>query len=69
MVPDGPAVVRVADVADVAQGSAPRIGAATSNGGGETVYVMAQMLRGENALHVVAGLHRRMELLRRAPAR
>ena len=44
------APVRVADVAEVRTGSAPRIGAATANGRGETVYVMAQMLRGANAL-------------------
>ncbi|MFY0540242.1 efflux RND transporter permease subunit [Nannocystis pusilla] len=52
--------VRIADVADVRWGSLPRIGAATSNGEGETVYVMAQMLRGANALQVMERLHARM---------
>ncbi len=35
------------------QGALPRIGAATANGRGETVYVMVQMLRGDNALDVM----------------
>ncbi|MDC0716446.1 efflux RND transporter permease subunit [Nannocystis bainbridge] len=52
--------LRLADVADVRWGSTPRIGAATSNGGGETVYVMVQMLRGANALQVMERLHARM---------
>ncbi|MBZ5712091.1 efflux RND transporter permease subunit [Nannocystis pusilla] len=52
--------LRVADVADVRWGSLPRIGAATFNGEGETVYVMVQMLRGANALQVMERLHARM---------
>lgn len=56
--------VRVADIADIEEGSVPRIGAATAHGRGETVYVMAQMLRGENALRVIDGLHARMKELR-----
>ncbi|WP_163999821.1 efflux RND transporter permease subunit [Pyxidicoccus caerfyrddinensis] len=52
--------VRVADLADVGPGALPRIGTATANGRGETVYVMVQMLRGANALQVVEALHARM---------
>src|SRR5678816_2550740 len=47
-------------------GAATRIGAATENGKGETVYVMAQMLRGENALDVMGRLKARMAEVRRA---
>ncbi len=57
--------VRLADVADLSTGELPRIGAATANGRGETVYLMAQMLRGENALQVMKAVHARMEGLRR----
>jgi heavy metal efflux system protein len=58
--------LRVADVADVVEGSLPRIGAATSDGLGETVYVMVQMTRDGNALEVVDGLHERMDDVRKA---
>ncbi|WP_404368109.1 efflux RND transporter permease subunit [Corallococcus coralloides] len=57
--PNG-ATVRVSDVAEVVPGALPRIGTATANGRGETVYVMVQMLRGANALDVVEALHTRM---------
>jgi cobalt-zinc-cadmium resistance protein CzcA len=60
--------VRVADIGDVREGAAPRLGAASRNGQGETVYLMAQMLRGENALQVMAGLHGRMAGGAREPA-
>jgi cobalt-zinc-cadmium resistance protein CzcA len=59
-------VVRVSDVANVVWGSEPRIGAATQNGGGETVYVMVQMLAHENALEVLRHVHERMADVRRA---
>lgn len=58
--------VRVADVALVREGALPRIGAATANGRGETVYVMAQMLRGDNALDVMHAIHARMPEIRAA---
>ncbi len=58
--------IRIADVAEVRDGAAPRIGAATANGRGETVYVMAQMLRGDNALEVLDQVHARMPELRAA---
>lgn len=58
------AVVRLADVAEVVPGALPRIGSATSNGRGETVYLMVQMLRGANALDVMEGVHARMEQVR-----
>ncbi|ATB32727.1 efflux RND transporter permease subunit [Melittangium boletus] len=57
---DGRAV-RLADVAEVVPGALPRIGTATANGRGETVYVMVQMLRGANALDVMEALHARMD--------
>ena len=49
----------VGDLAQVTEGEAPRLGAATQDGHGEVVYLMAQMLRGENALEVLRGLHER----------
>ncbi|GEJ56682.1 efflux RND transporter permease subunit [Anaeromyxobacter diazotrophicus] len=61
-----PSPVRLAEVADLAQGELPRIGAATSGGRGETVYLMAQMLRGDNALEVMKRVHDRMDAVRRA---
>lgn len=54
---EGEEVVRVGDVATVAWGARPRIGTATADGRGEVVYVMAQMLRGENALEVLGRIH------------
>ncbi|MBL9101605.1 MAG: efflux RND transporter permease subunit [Myxococcales bacterium] len=56
----GEAGVRIADVAEVRWGALPRIGAATADGAGETVYVMVQMLREANALQVMDGVHARM---------
>jgi cobalt-zinc-cadmium resistance protein CzcA len=58
------ALVRVGDVADVEESSVPRIGAATADGRGETVYVMVQMLRDDNALEVVQKLHAQMPKVR-----
>ena len=62
----GKPAVRIADVADVREGALPRIGTATWSGRGETVYVMAQMLRDANALQVMAALHGRMDEVARA---
>ena len=56
---------RLAEVADLSQGELQRIGAATANGRGETVYLMAQMLRGDNALEVMRRIHGRMDAVRR----
>ncbi|MFO0622721.1 MAG: CusA/CzcA family heavy metal efflux RND transporter [Polyangia bacterium] len=53
----------VGDLAQVTEGEAPRLGAATQDGHGEVVYLMAQMLRGENALEVLRGIHERMSEL------
>jgi cobalt-zinc-cadmium resistance protein CzcA len=50
-------------LAQVTEGEAPRLGAATQDGHGEVVYLMAQMLRGENALEVLRGIHERMSEL------
>ena len=63
--PDG-ATIRIGDVADVVEGALPRIGAATANGRGETVYVMAQMLLEANALEVLDGVHAKMVDVRAA---
>ena len=60
----GGRAIRVADVAAVRAGTVPRIGAATANGGGETVYLMAQMLRGANALDVMRAIHERLPAVR-----
>jgi len=53
----GKAPVRAQDVAEIREGTALRLGAATADGGGETVYLMAQMLRDENALEVLDRIH------------
>ena len=58
------AAVRVADVADVVESAQPRIGAATADGHGEIVYVMVQMLRDDNALQVMRGIHDEMPKVR-----
>lgn len=62
----GQPVVRIADVADVREGSLPRIGGATWSGRGETVYVMVQMLRDENALQVMGAIHDKMPEVEKA---
>ena len=43
-----------------------RLGAATENGRGETVYLMAQMLRDANALEVVDRIQARLPTVRSA---
>ncbi|MRG90979.1 efflux RND transporter permease subunit [Polyangium spumosum] len=58
--------VRVSDVAELRVGASPRIGAATADGRGEVVYVMVQMLRGDNALDVMERLHARLPAVRAA---
>ncbi len=52
--------IRVGDVSEVREGAKLRLGAATANGQGETLYLMAQMLRDANALEVMDRLHARM---------
>ncbi len=61
--PDG-ATIRVGDVADVEAGALPRIGAATADGRGETLYLMVQMLLDANALEVLRGVHAKLEDVR-----
>lgn len=56
-VDEPPAPIRVSEIAEVVEGARPRIGAATTNGRGETVYVMVQMLQGANALALTDRLH------------
>ncbi|MDC0745783.1 efflux RND transporter permease subunit [Polyangium mundeleinium] len=58
--------VRVSDVAELRVGGLPRIGAATADGRGEVIYLMVQMLRGDNALDVMDRLHAQMPAVRAA---
>jgi cobalt-zinc-cadmium resistance protein CzcA len=59
-----PRWARLSDVARIEEGQIPRIGAGTSNGGGEVVYVMCQMLTGANALEVMGRIHEAMPAVR-----
>ncbi len=56
--------VRAADVAEVREGTMVRLGAATANGRGETLYLMAQMLRDANALEVMQRIHEALPKVR-----
>ena len=60
VVRDGNAVVRIRDLAEVAQGEELRTGAAT-RGGSETVLGSAMMLMGENPKEVAEALERRLQ--------
>ena len=53
--------IYIADLAEVKEGSALRIGAATAMGEGETVIGMVQMLAGENAQQVVVRVKARVQ--------
>ncbi|PRP90883.1 Cobalt-zinc-cadmium resistance protein CzcA [Enhygromyxa salina] len=55
--------LRVSELAEVVEGARPRIGAATTNGLGETVYVMIQMQRDANALALTDRIHELMPAL------
>ena len=55
--------IRVAELAEVVEGARPRIGAATSDGRGEVVYLMVQMLRDANALELTDRIHELMPTL------
>ncbi len=52
--------VRIGELGSVEQGARQRLGSATMNGRGETVYVMIQMLRDANALEVTTRLRQRL---------
>jgi cobalt-zinc-cadmium resistance protein CzcA len=58
--------IRIGDVADVLESSAVRIGAATADGRGETVYVMVQMVLEANALEVLDRVKAKMPQVQRA---
>jgi cobalt-zinc-cadmium resistance protein CzcA len=58
--------VRVEDVATLHDGQLPRLGAATGDGRGELVYVMAQMRTGANARETTARVRARMAEVRSA---
>jgi cobalt-zinc-cadmium resistance protein CzcA len=61
--------IYIADIGEVREASALRIGAATSMGEGETVIGMVQMLAGENAQEVVERVKARiMEIQRSLPS-
>ncbi len=53
--------IYIADLGEVKEGSALRIGAATAMGKGETVIGMVQMLAGENAQQVVTRVKARVQ--------
>lgn len=57
--------IYIADVAEVKEASALRIGSATAMGEGETVIGMVQMLAGENAQRVVTQVKARVEEIQR----
>jgi cobalt-zinc-cadmium resistance protein CzcA len=56
--------VRLGDLAQIQDGMLPRLGAATRDGAGETLYVMLQMQRGANALEVIDRVHARLDDVR-----
>ncbi|AKU94021.1 Cobalt-zinc-cadmium resistance protein CzcA [Labilithrix luteola] len=56
--------VLVKDVADVRDGVAFRLSAATADGKGETVYAMVQMIAGGNAHEIVAKVDERLREIR-----
>jgi cobalt-zinc-cadmium resistance protein CzcA len=58
--------IRIGDLAEVMEGSAVRIGAATADGRGETVYVMVQMVLEANALEVLDRVKAKMPQVQRA---
>jgi cobalt-zinc-cadmium resistance protein CzcA len=56
--------ILVGDVADVTDGAAPRFAVATSDGQGETVYAMTQMIVKGNAYEVVRNVKDRLSEIR-----
>lgn len=58
--------LRLKDIAQLTEGTQPRIGTATTQGTGETVFVMVQMLSQANALEVLSELYPRMNDVRAA---
>jgi cobalt-zinc-cadmium resistance protein CzcA len=57
--------IRVREIARVIEGAMPRRGAATSDGTGETVIGLVQMLAGENALEVTRRVKDRIAAIQR----
>ena len=58
--------IRIGDVAEVLESAEVRIGAATADGQGETVYVMVQMVLEANALEVLDRVKAKMRLVQDA---
>ncbi len=56
--------IRLSRIARVVPGYLPRTGSATSDGRGEVVYVMVQMLRGGNAQKIMSAVTERMPQVR-----
>ncbi|MFZ1863379.1 MAG: CusA/CzcA family heavy metal efflux RND transporter [Polyangiales bacterium] len=63
---EGDVPIRIGDVADVLESAAVRIGAATADGRGETVYVMVQMVLEANALEVLGRVKAKMPQVQNA---
>ncbi len=57
--------IKVRDIATVQFGNAPRFGAMTRNGNGETVGAVVLMLKGENSVKVIADVKARMEVIKK----
>lgn len=55
----------VEDVADVVDGAAPRLSAATTDGTGETVYTMVQMVAGGNAHQIVERVKQKLHAIQK----
>jgi cobalt-zinc-cadmium resistance protein CzcA len=58
--------ILIKDIADVKFGSAPRYGAMTRNGKGETVGGVVLMQKGENAVRVIARVKERMKSIEKS---
>ncbi|HNP99751.1 MAG TPA: efflux RND transporter permease subunit, partial [Bacteroidia bacterium] len=57
--------IKVRNIASVQFGYAPRFGAMTRNGQGETVGAVVLMLKGENSMKVIAAVKKRMEQIKK----
>ncbi len=57
--------IKIRDIAKVQLGYAPRFGAMTRNGKGETVGAVVLMLKGENSVKVIEAVQERMELIKK----
>lgn len=58
--------IKIGDVAEVNIGHAPRFGAATENGNGETVIGVVMMLKGANSTQVIKRVKQRVEEIQKS---